>query len=214
MNLLIFISIFSFACCSDIFIPNLLPEYIKYDPNYEQTLANIFQQLTELRPAVITALNGTNTTCILQTVDEIKILIAISGHLDKLQDRVNFLQYLVELPPDLRPSEHQDPIDGSFGTCYMNWFLKLEISTDIFLQANYTPEYYPHFLDQVNDPQSLQNYLDSLVVSDIALTGNNNGLELNSAVANLYRLISRAKPNGYKWNPGLEEVMLHFIYEV
>jgi hypothetical protein len=42
---------------------------------------------------------------------------------------------------------------------------------DIFLSSTTAPKYYPSFLDFLNDPLALTNFLVSQMVSDIALFG-------------------------------------------
>ncbi len=110
-------------------------------------------------------------------------------------------------PNGLCPDE-----DGSYGAGTEVWFLKLDSSIDLMLAedagAGARP---PRFLDQVNDPNRLTGYLDSLLVSRLAVDGVDRRKELNFATADLVRLILRRRPPGYSWHPDLEAAIRRFI---
>lgn len=102
--------------------------------------------------------------------------------------------------------------EGSLGVGTEMWFLKLDASVDTMLEADYaglgTP---PRFLDRVNDPARLREYLDGLLVSRLAEDAIDRRKELNFATANLVRLILRRRPAGYPWHPALETVVRCFV---
>lgn len=102
--------------------------------------------------------------------------------------------------------------DGSHGRYSTAWFLKLDASTDLFLEDT-VPVIAPRFLDQVNDPGRLEAYLWSLVVSRPEIDGVDRRKELNFVTADLLRLILRERPLGYRWHPRLARVIQRFIVD-
>jgi hypothetical protein len=103
---------------------------------------------------------------------------------------------------------------GSFGVGTDVWFLQLDASVDPMLADDFDAQGNPpRFLDRVNDPERLRQYLGSLVVSDLAKDGVDHRKELNLATADLVRLILRQRPRGYRWDPRLEDVVRRFVAE-
>jgi hypothetical protein len=121
--------------------------------------------------------------------------------------RLRAMAALAEPPSGLLPDE-----DGCFGAGAEVWFLKLDASVDRMLADDFTGSgRAPRFLDRVNDPGRLEDYLDSLVVSRLAEDGVDRRKELNFATADLVRLILRRRPPGYPWHPGLDTVIRRFV---
>jgi len=101
---------------------------------------------------------------------------------------------------------------GSFGIGTEVWFLKLDASVDPMLADGFDAGgIAPRFLDQINHPDRLKAYLDSLLVSRLAKDGVDRRKELNFATADLVRLILRRRPPGYPWDPRLDNVIRQFI---
>jgi hypothetical protein len=101
---------------------------------------------------------------------------------------------------------------GAYGGGTDVWFLKLDASVDYILAPDFDDRRYPpHFLDRINDPARLRDYLDSLLVSRLAEDGIDRRKELNFATADLVRLILWRRPPSYPWHTGLETVIRDFI---
>ena len=82
---------------------------------------------------------------------------------------------------------------GSFGIGTDVWFLKLDASVDPMLAEDFDiGDNPPRFLDRINDPNRLRDYLAGLVVSRLAQDGVDRRKELNFATADLVRLIRAA----------------------
>jgi hypothetical protein len=112
-------------------------------------------------------------------------------------------------------AEKQDTLEGNWGKCFVEWFCKLnEFCDEIGKEENKNSilKFQPHFLDQVNSPEKLTNYLMSISVSDIPKTGKDNLLEFNLSMSNLMRLILRDRPKGYPWDPKLKEILRNLIF--
>jgi hypothetical protein len=102
--------------------------------------------------------------------------------------------------------------EGSFGPCAGPWFLKLDASVDHLLAADFDDRGKPpRFLDRINDPGRLNDYLESLRVSYPLEDGIDRRKELNFATADLVRLILWRRPHRYPWDHRLEAVMRSFI---
>jgi hypothetical protein len=92
------------------------------------------------------------------------------------------------------------------------WFLKLDASVDHMLAADFDGEEIPTlFLDRINHPGRLRDYLESLLVSRLAEDGIDRRKELNFATADLVRLILWHRPSNYPWDPRLEVVIRDFV---
>src|SRR6202043_1781826 len=94
------------------------------------------------------------------------------------------------------------------------WFLKLDACVDHLLAADFdeqgTP---PRFLDRINDPDRLKDYLESLRVSRLDEDGIDRRKELNFATADLVRLILWRRPRNYPWDVRLETLVALFLIE-
>jgi len=62
------------------------------------------------------------------------------------------------------------PEEGRYGTCTEVWFLKLDASVDHLLAPDFKGKP-PRFLDRINDPDRLERYLESLLVSRTGFFG-------------------------------------------
>ena len=69
------------------------------------------------------------------------------------------------------------------------------------------------FLDRINDPDRLKDYLESLRVSRLDEDGIDRRKELNFATADLVRLILWRRPRDYPWDPRLDAVIRRFVAE-
>ena len=104
--------------------------------------------------------------------------------------------------------------EGDFGHWADVWFLKLDASVDQMLAPDFDDGGRPpRFLDRVNDPTRLREYLQSLLVSCPAEDGIDRRKELNFATADLVRLILWRRPRSYPWHAGLKAEVHRFITE-
>jgi hypothetical protein len=153
---------------------------------------------------------GRDTSCLRQTLRELRWRLeytADEAALRANRDRLFALAALPEPPSGTVPDN-----DGSYGKGTEIWFLKLDASIDHLLAPDFetwgTP---PRFLDRINDPDRLESYLNSLLVSRLAEEGVDRRKELNLSTANLVRLILWRRPANYLWDPRLETVIRRFI---
>jgi hypothetical protein len=109
-------------------------------------------------------------------------------------------------------ASHDD--EGAHGACTDVWFLKLDACVDRMLAADFDEQGRPpRFLDRINDPDRLKDYLEGLRVSRLDEDGIDRRKELNFATADLVRLILWRRPRNYSWDPRLETVFRRFVAE-
>jgi hypothetical protein len=155
---------------------------------------------------------GGDTSCPRQVVRELR------WRLEYTSDASGIRAALARLrTPAARPSPSSaasQDADGAHGGCTDVWFLKLDACVDHMLAADFdeqgTP---PPFLDRINDPGRLKDYLESLLVSRLDEDGIDRRKELNFATADLVRLILWRRPRNYLWDMRLETVIRRFIAE-
>jgi hypothetical protein len=157
---------------------------------------------------------GEPMVCSHQLLSEARWRLASTADWPEIQAELDRLARLVARPETDRSPDAQDPIDGSWGRCSTAWFFRLDASYNRIAEmarSGEAPPHPPRFLDRVNDPRRLQEYLSSVAVSDIAHEGIDHRRELNIALADLMRLILRNKPAGYHWDPRLKARLMSLI---
>ncbi|HVM61548.1 MAG TPA: hypothetical protein VMV72_11860 [Verrucomicrobiae bacterium] len=193
-------------------------EFIAFDPRYKEERA---ARITKLRAlyATVQAREATNqsTSCSHQILWELKALIMTSADFQFIDQRITDLQDSLADPEEESLANQQDPRDGSWGRCFSEWYCKLDASTDPLMEfsnRHKSPAIYPRFLDQINSPEKLSAYLNSISVSDIPRTGIDHLGEFNLSVSDLTRLILRDRPHGYPWDPRLRATLRHLLFHL
>lgn len=155
---------------------------------------------------------GGGTSCLRQVLRELRWRLEYTAGADAVHALLDRLRALASVPSP--PSAALRDADGSLGGCTDVWFLKLDASVDQMLMPDFddqgTP---PLFLDRVNDPCRLKDYLETLLVSRPAQDGIDRRKELNFATADLVRLILWHRPADYPWDPRLDAVVRRFVAE-
>jgi hypothetical protein len=153
---------------------------------------------------------GGDTSCLRQILRELRWRLEYTADPSGVRaplDRIRTLAVLPSPPSASNPAE-----DGSCGACTEVWFLKLDASVDHMLAPDFDDrDKPPRFLDRINDPGRLRDYLGSLLVSHLAEDGIDRRKELNFATADLVRLILWRRPPNYPWNPRLATVIRRFV---
>jgi hypothetical protein len=151
---------------------------------------------------------GLDTSCLRQALRELRWRFEYTADAAAVRVTLERIRALAALP--VLPSASAVDNEGSYGACTEVWFLKLDASVDHLLAPDFagTP---PRFLDRINDPDRLEHYLESLLVSRVAEEGVDHRKELNFATADLVRLILWRRPANYRWDPRLEAVIRRFV---
>ena len=188
----------------------------------QQAIAKYYPAMADLCRAVQAAVRpiearldreeaeGSDTSCLRQALRELRWRLeytADEAAVRANRNRIFALAALTDAPSGAVPDD-----DGSYGAGTKVWFLKLDASIDHLLAPGF--ETYgkpPRFLDRINDPDRLENYLNSLLISRLAEEGVDRRKELNLSTANLVRLILWRRPANYRWDPRLERAIRRFI---
>jgi hypothetical protein len=190
-------------------------EFLVFNPYYEESIAERGARVRALRDQVHEReTSGKNTSCSRQILSEIEWLITQTADFKRLDQRIHDLELCLADPEHEAWAEEQDPVDGSWGRCYTEWFFKVAASYDHLdkqLKRNQKPILEPRFLDRINSPDKLAHYLTSVSVSDISHTGIDQYREFNESLSNLMRLILRGRPTDYAYQPKLRENLLDLI---
>jgi hypothetical protein len=191
-------------------------EYIKYNPDFVNMKADRVARLRVLQSKVREKeAAGLPTVCSRQILWEIGASITQTSDFKFIDKRFDDLDSSLVHPERETLALKQDTLEGNWGRCFTEWFCKLnEFCDEIGREENKNSalKIQPHFLDLVNSPEKLTNYLMAISVSDIAKTGKDNLLEFNLSLSNLMRLILRDRPKGYPWDPRLKETLRDLIF--
>ncbi|MBO0739090.1 MAG: hypothetical protein J2P48_21500 [Alphaproteobacteria bacterium] len=153
---------------------------------------------------------GCDTSYLRQILRELRWRLEYTADEGAARAALRRLRTLVKLPSP--PSAANPDEDGSYGAGTEVWFLKLDASVDHMLAPDFDESGRPpRFLDRINHPGRLKDYLNNLLVSRPSEDGIDRRKELNFATAALVRLILWHRPANYAWDPRLETVMRDFL---
>jgi hypothetical protein len=152
---------------------------------------------------------GHDTSCPRQVLRELRWRLEYTADASGIRAALARLRARAALP--LPPAGVSQDADGA---CTDVWFLKLDACVDRMLAADFDEQGRPpRFLDRINDPDRLKDYLESLRVSRLDEDGLDRRKELNFATADLVRLVLWRRPRNYPWDPRLETVLRRFVAE-
>jgi hypothetical protein len=202
--------------------PPTIPAPTGWSP--QVVIAAAFPATSELRRAILPEIRkiesrldaeesaGRDTSRMRQTLRELRWRLEYTGNVAAVGATFERLRATAAQPS---PPEAAGPEEnGSYGLGTEIWFLKLDASADHMLADDFDDRGRPpRFLDRINDPVRLRQYLDGLLVSRLADDGIDRRKELNFATAALVRLILRRRPRSYPWDPRLDTVVRRFVAE-
>jgi hypothetical protein len=179
----------------------LLQDFISFDSSYvkKRSEAAIKAKLLAQKVFELEA-KGYNTSCLHQILYEAGSLLYSSANFKLINQRLNELEAAVSSPETQTDIEIKDPTDDSYGKCYVEWFLKVVASYNQLEKItvdNPKPTPLPRFLECINTPEKLEDYLTSISVSDIRKTGVDNEREYNEMHATLLEMIIKGSPQNY-----------------
>ena len=162
--------------------------------------------------------SGGNIGCSRQISREINYLLKGTTDYEKIEKRLDDFERQLSSEADEAQIIDRQLSDGSFGVCYTEWFFKMSATQDRMIDIYFdesVPEEIksgllpPTFLDRINDPVRLMEYLDSILIGDIRRTGRDNYKELNRNTE-LLKLVLQDIPKGY-WKKGVKEALVKFL---
>jgi len=182
-------------------------DFLAFDPHYKEEQAKRIARARALADEVIAReVAGQNTELSHQILSEIIWLISSTADFTRMDQRLDALQASLDHPDREAQPEKENPVDGSWGRGYTEWFFKVIASYPRFDESSSF-----HFIDRINSPQKLTDYLVSVSLSDIARTGVDHEREFNESLSYLMRMILRHKPRQYAYDPGLKATLMDLI---
>ena len=189
--------------------------FISYNPRYLELRTERIHRAVSLGKRVIQMeAHEQNTACAHQILTETRWLLGDTADFQRIDQRLDALENVLDHLDLEDTATRQDPSDGSWGRCYTEWFFKLDASYQHLSQSatrDPEPGLPPRLLDRINSPTKLRDYFARVSVSDIARDGVDNSRELNESTADLMRLILWDRPKGYRWDPRLKHVLMDII---
>jgi hypothetical protein len=156
-----------------------------YDPDYQTHRKHYGERLEELSKAIADAqASGQNLHCSQQMFLEAKWLHRYTAHWDDLEDKLRRIELSLD-DHDQSFAAEQSPVDGIWGICYEEWFMRLGATLsalESLSQRGEQPRYALRPSGKFDTGKKLLTELQDLLVSDIARTGVNNRAELGSLI--------------------------------
>lgn len=153
---------------------------------------------------------GRDTLYPRQVLRELRWRLEYTPDTSAIDESIERLRAIYADPANPTPAVREGPC-GSTPSKGV-WFLKIDAIIDRMLSADFDDlAGASSLLDRINNPDRLQEYLESLLLSRLEEDGVDRRKELNFATANLTRLILWHRPVGYSWDSRLETVIRRFI---
>ena len=175
-------------------------EFERYDADYrahrrkfEARLRAVQEQLHDAEQM------GNAMVCSSQIASEAKWLLTHTARWTRLAATIDRLEASLALG-DQTFALKQSAVDGAWGACYREWFLKLDATIDALndLQTRGEAPRYPlTFLERIDDADKLIRIVQSLLVSDIANTGIDHRDELNELSESMAQLLFKPELKAY-----------------
>jgi hypothetical protein len=188
-------------------------DFLAYDPHYREEKAQRIERIRDIARKVFEReSSGQTTACSHQILFEAMSLIVSSADFKLIDQRLNDAEASLTQPELQARAQRPDPVDGSFGACYVEWYLRVGASYDQFrksLDSTNPPAPLPLWLNRISTPAKLTQYLTSISVSDISRTGIDHERELNDMLAVLARMLLR--DSKFSVDPQLKQTLLDLI---
>jgi hypothetical protein len=176
------------------------PEVIELAQSADHSIRTIEAELDQREAG------GGDTSDPRQILRELRWRLEYTADTSAIRAALARLQTWAALSPS--PASAWHDADRGDGGCTDVWFLKLDACVDRILAGDFDEQTRPpNFLDRINDPDRLKEYLESLRVSRLDEDGIDRRKELNFATADLVRLILWRRPRNYPWDPRLDAVI-------
>jgi len=164
-------------------------QFQRYDPHYVETRERYDAKLEDARRALVAAeMSGRSLHCSQQLFLEAKWLHRYTAHWDRLEDKLRRVAASLEIQ-DQDFAARQSPIDGLWGVCHEEFFMRLA-ATAAGLEHRLEIERRPPAFElrptgRLNSGRKVLEYMQRLLVSDIANQGVDNRGELGSLITTL-----------------------------
>lgn len=141
-------------------------DFALFDTSYSTRHKALTKQATALKQQVFALEQaGQPMICAHQVLAEVSWRLSSTADWPIIEGELDQLARLVAHPETDRAPDDQNPIDGSWGRCLTAWFFRLDASYNRIADLAATgkaPLYPTHFLDRINDPERLREYLSGV----------------------------------------------------
>ena len=179
------ISISAPARSNEDFDDLIMRQFEIYDPDYQIHHEQFGERLKAMSEAIAEAeADGRNLYCSQQMYLEAKWLHRYTAHWDRLEDKLTRIEQSLN-DHDQSFATRQSPVDGFWGICYEEWFMRLGATLgglDSLAAQGQEPRYQFRSAGKFDTGKKLLRELEDLLVSDIAYTGIDNRSELASLI--------------------------------
>jgi hypothetical protein len=156
-----------------------------YDPDYQVHRKHYGERLKAMSQAIAEAqANGRTLHCSQQMYLEAKWLYHYTAHWDRLDDKLRRIEQSLG-DHDQSFATGQSPVDGFWGICYEEWFLRLDATVrglESLAARGEQPRYKLRPSGKFDTGKKLLAGMQDLLVSDIAHMGADNRSELGSLI--------------------------------
>jgi hypothetical protein len=170
-------------------------DFLAYDAHYKEEKQERIDRIRAVAREVLEReSSGQKTACSHQILFEAMSLIISSADFKFIDQRLQDAETSPTHPEMQAKAEKPDPSDGSWGACYVEWYLRAGASYDQLRKSRDTsskPSPLPAWLDRIATPEKLKDYLISISVSDISHNGIDHEREFNDMLSTLTRMLIR-----------------------
>jgi hypothetical protein len=188
-------------------------DFLAYDPHYKEEKQQRIERIRAVAREVLEKeSSGQKTACSHQILFEAMSLIISSADFKFIDQRLQDAEASLAHPEIQAKAEKPDPSDGSWGACYVEWYLRAGASYDQLRKSrdqSGKPSPLPPWLNRIATPGKLKDYLISISVSDISHTGIDHEREFNDMLATLTRMLIRDR--NFSVDPELKATLLDLI---
>ena len=176
-------------------------QFTLFDPDYRQRKQ---ARLAKLRPLEerLYALqaDGNPMFCSAHMLNELRWLLQSSTQWSRIDKQIWLLKVSLE-DPEQDFAMDQESHDGSWGVCYDEWFKKLDPmiqAINMMAGKGAAPEHTQlDFLEPIDTPAELNDYLGRVRVSAIATTGLNRRDELGAVTSVMAEIVFKQEVQDY-----------------
>jgi hypothetical protein len=188
-------------------------DFLAYDAHYKEEKQTRIERIrTVAREVLEKESSGQKTACSHQILFEAMSLIISSADFKFIDQRLQDAETTLAHSEMQAKAEKPDPSDGSWGACYVEWYLRAGASYDQLRKsrdASNQRSPLPPWLERIATPEKLKNYLTSISVSDISHTGVDHEREFNDMLATLTRMLIRDRT--FSIDPELKATLMDLI---
>jgi len=154
---------------------------------------------------------GKNVARSVHIYREVRWWVNFTADETNTQSRIDELQASLASDADQSAAQDQLPEDGSWGSGYTVWFMKLYGSVNDSLARKAVPRYPMTFLDRINSPETLTAHLDEILHDNFTVTHMINRQELDETVSALARLMYGDVKTNYPFHPQLKDTLTQWL---